>query len=91
MFPLYYWIALFLILLLAIFIDLGVAFRNAKKLSFKSSIILSSLWVFLASLVGVAIYFHVGALIFTEYITAYFIELTLSIDNVFVFIMIFQY
>jgi len=91
MFPVYYWIALFAILVLAIFTDLGIDFRNATITSFKKSLLLSFLWFSLSILIGVAIYLHAGGIAFTEYIAAYFVELVLSIDNVFLFIFIFKY
>ena len=91
MFPNYYWILLISILVLSVFIDLGTSLRNSKKLSITSALLLSVLWVLLAITIGGAIYFHAGLVIAVEFITAYSIELSLSIDNIFVFIMIFKY
>ncbi len=91
MFPNYYWILLISILVLSIFIDLGVSLRNSKKLSIANALSLSLLWMMLAVVIGSAIYFHAGLDITVEFITVYCVELSLSIDNIFVFIMIFEY
>ena len=91
MFPNYSWIFLITVILVSVFVDLGISLRNSKKLSIKSAMLLSILWVALAMSVGVLIYFHAGIDIAVEFITAYSIELSLSIDNVFIFIIIFQY
>ena len=91
MFPIYFWILLIVILIIAVFIDLGVALRSSSKMGIRSSLLLSSLWIFLAGVVGTIIYLDKGEKIFVEFLTSYFVELSLSIDNVFVFIMIFQY
>lgn len=91
MFPNYYWGLLISILIFSIFIDLGISFRSSKKLSITSALLLSLLWILLAVVIGTAIYIHAGLDITVEFITAYCIELSLSIDNIFVFIMIFKY
>ncbi|WP_236870112.1 TerC/Alx family metal homeostasis membrane protein [Candidatus Bandiella numerosa] len=91
MFPNYSWIFLIIVVFIAVFVDLGVSLRNSKKISVKSAIHLSILWIALAVSVGVLIYLHAGIDMAVEYITAYSIELSLSIDNVFVFILIFKY
>ena len=91
MFPNYSWIFLIIVVFIAVFVDLGVSLRNSKKNSVKSAIHLSILWIALAVSVGILIYFHAGIDMAVEYITAYSIELSLSIDNVFVFILIFKY
>ena len=87
MFPNYSWIFLITVILVSVFVDLGISLRNSKKLSIKSAMLLSILWVALAMSVGVLIYFHAGIDIAVEFITAYSIELSLSIDNVFIFII----
>jgi tellurite resistance protein TerC len=91
MFPNYYWILLIVILITSVFIDLGVSSRNSKTLSVSSALLLSLLWVLLAAVIGGAIYLHAGLDMTVDFITAYCIELSLSIDNVFVFILIFEY
>ena len=48
MFPNYSWIFLITVILISVFIDLGISLRNSKKLSIKSAMLLSILWVALA-------------------------------------------
>jgi tellurite resistance protein TerC len=91
MFPNYYWILLISILVISVFIDLGISSRNSKKLSMSSALLLSLLWVILAIAMGGAIYAYAGLDMAVDFITAYCIELSLSVDNVFVFILIFNY
>lgn len=85
------WISLIVIILIAIFIDLGISLRNSKNMSLKSAAVLSATWIALAISFGIFIYFYAGIDMAIEYITAYSIELSLSIDNVFIFIIIFKY
>ncbi|MFQ3307105.1 MAG: tellurite resistance protein TerC [Candidatus Midichloriaceae bacterium] len=91
MFPTYFWILLILMLCFAVFIDLGISFRSNSTLSVKSAVLMSALWLFLAFIVGIAIFLYTDFETLIEFSTAYFIELSLSVDNVFVFIMIFSY
>ncbi|WPX96854.1 TerC/Alx family metal homeostasis membrane protein [Candidatus Bandiella euplotis] len=91
MFPSYYWVSLIAILVLSVFVDLGVASRNSKQLSMLKALALSSLWVMLAATIGSVIYLHAGVDMAVEFVAAYCIELSLSVDNVFVFILIFKY
>ena len=85
------WIFLITIVLTSVFIDLGISLRNSKSMSFKSAVFLSATWIALATSFGIFIYFYAGIDMAIEYITAYSIELSLSIDNVFIFIIIFKY
>ena len=91
MFPTESWIFLIVIILISVFIDLGISLRNSKNMSLKSAIFLSAIWIALAISFGIFIYFYAGIDMAIEYITAYSIELSLSIDNVFIFIIIFKY
>ena len=92
MFPTCYWIALFLILALSITFDLGITSRSSlQEQSLKRALLFSSLWFALSGVVGGVVYYRGGVELLTEYTVAYLIELALSIDNVFVFILIFKY
>ncbi len=85
------WIFLIIIVLISVFIDLGISLRNLKNMSLRSAVFLSAIWIALAISFGIFIYFYTGIDMAIEYITAYSIELSLSIDNVFIFIIIFKY
>jgi tellurite resistance protein TerC len=72
-------------------LDLGVFHRKAHTVSIKEASIWSVVWVCLAMIFNVAVYFAWGSEKALEFLTGYVIEKSLSVDNLFVFLMIFQY
>ena len=72
-------------------LDLGVLNRRSHVLSFREALTWASALVVLALAFGVLLYFDRGQQAALEYYTGYLIELSLSVDNLFVFILIFQY
>ena len=72
-------------------LDLGVFHRQAHTVSFKEAAGWTVLWVFLAFLFGLGVYHFEGYRKAVEFYTGYLIELSLSADNVFVFVLIFTY
>ncbi len=74
-----------------LFLDLGVLNRRAHVLSFREALGWSLGLIALAHLFGLFVLWREGAQPALEYYTGYLIELSLSVDNLFVFILIFQY
>jgi tellurite resistance protein TerC len=74
-----------------LFLDLGVLNRRAHVLSFKEAMSWSLGLIALAHLFGLFVLWQEGMQPALEYYTGYLIELSLSVDNLFVFILIFQY
>jgi tellurite resistance protein TerC len=74
-----------------LFLDLGVLNRRAHVLSFKEALTWSLGLIALAHLFGLFVLWREGMQPALEYYTGYLIELSLSVDNLFVFILIFQY
>jgi tellurite resistance protein TerC len=72
-------------------IDLGVAQRKEHFPSMKEALAWSFLWIMLALFFGLFIWFERGSSKALEYFTGYLVEEALSVDNVFVFIVIFSY
>jgi tellurite resistance protein TerC len=72
-------------------LDLGVFHRRAHTVKFKEALGWSLLWVALAGGFAVLVYLWHGHTAMLEFVTGYVIELSLSIDNLFVFLMIFRY
>ena len=72
-------------------IDLGVFHRKAHSVSFKESLLWTIVWMGLAMIFNALIYFWKGPDKALEFLTGYLIELSLSVDNLFVFILIFGY
>jgi tellurite resistance protein TerC len=72
-------------------IDLKLVNRNPHEIKFREAIGWSAVWISVALLFNVGIYFTEGHDKALEFLTAYLIEKSLSIDNIFVFMMIFSY
>jgi tellurite resistance protein TerC len=82
------WVAFGLLMLVMLTVDLGLN-RKSHVVSFKEAAGWSALWVTLALLFGLGIWWTMGSQKALEFMTGYLIEQSLSVDNLFVFIMIF--
>ncbi len=74
----------------AIAVDLGVLHRKAHQISLKEALAESMGWIGLALVFDVWIYVSLGHQAGLEFLTSYVVEKSLSIDNIFVFLLIFQ-
>ncbi len=74
-----------------LYIDLGVLNRRARALSTKEAAGWCMAWVCLALLFGLWIYVRMGSHKALTFITGYILEYSLSVDNLFIFIVIFDY
>ena len=90
-FNLTYWICFLAFAFFAIYIDLHYIGRRHKALSTKLSLGLTSVWFTISMIFAGIIYILKGSTFATEFVTGYIVELSLSMDNVFVFILIFSY
>ncbi|MEO7042761.1 MAG: TerC family protein [Gemmatimonadaceae bacterium] len=88
--PLLPWIAFNAAVLVALAIDLGV-FSSNKKLSVKEAAARSAVWVSLALIFAAGVFYFQGHLAGVEFITGYLVEYSLSVDNIFVIVLIFSY
>lgn len=84
------WGAFGVLMVIMLVIDLGMN-RKAHKVSFRQALTWSVVWVSLALIFNAGIYFFLGQTKALEFLTGYIIEKSLSVDNLFVFIMIFGY
>jgi len=84
------WCVFGLLMVVMLVIDLGLN-RKAHKVSFRQALTWSLVWVSLAMAFNVGIYVFLGQTKALEFFTGYLIEKSLSVDNLFVFIMIFGY
>ena len=89
--PIWIWIAFNVLVLAMLALDLGVFHRTAHAVSLREAGIWSAVWVAIAAAVGVAIHAAWGAESALQFATGYLIEKALSVDNVFVFVMLFAY
>jgi tellurite resistance protein TerC len=72
-------------------LDLGVFHRKSHTVTVKEALIWTGVWVTLALFFNLFIYFYLGEELAVEFFTGYLIEKSLSVDNIFVMIMIFSY
>jgi tellurite resistance protein TerC len=80
-----------LFVLAMLVLDLGVFHRRVHTVKFREAMAWSSIWIALAACFAVLIYFWHGHTASLEFVTGYVIELSLSVDNLFVFLLIFRY
>jgi tellurite resistance protein TerC len=80
---------LFVLIMLAL--DLGVFHRKSHEVGVKEAITWTIIWLVLAMIFNVIIYYWRGQQQAMEFFTGYLVEKALSVDNIFVFIMIFSY
>ncbi len=85
------WIGFNLFVLAMLAIDLGIFHRKAHAVSLKEAGIWSAVWITLALGFNLIIYFWRGPEIALQFLAGYLIEKSLSVDNIFVFVMIFSY
>src|SRR5271165_4326114 len=72
-------------------LDLGVLSRPAHRMGFREALGWSAAWIGLAVAFAVLLLFWRGHATMLEFVTGYVIELSLSVDNLFVFLVIFRY
>lgn len=72
-------------------LDLGVFHRRAHTVKFREALAWSVAWIALAAAFAVVIFFWHGRTPALEFVTGYVIELSLSVDNLFVFLLIFRF
>src|SRR5690349_19337161 len=80
-----------IVLLIAVIIDLGVVSKQSTEISIKKALMQTLFWVTLAFAFFGFVWYEYGKPPALEYISAYLMEWSLSIDNIFVFILIFSY
>jgi len=78
-------------LILALIFDLGLLSKKGSVVTMKKALVQTFFWVVLAMAFGVFIYIYNGQQLALEYLSAYLMEWSLSIDNIFVFILIFSF
>ncbi len=85
------WIGFNLLILALLALDLGVLHRKSTTVGFREAVVWNIIWVAVA-----LVFWRVVAMVYTpqlgmEYLTGYVIERALSIDNIFVFVVLFKY
>lgn len=85
------WIGFHLFVLVMLAIDLGVFHRKAHSVSLKEASIWSVVWITLALIFNAGLYFLRGPEPALQFFTGWLIEKSLSVDNIFVFVLLFTY
>jgi tellurite resistance protein TerC len=87
----YFWIGFHLFIFFMLALDLGVFHKHTHKVPVKEAILWSGIWILLAVIFNLFVFFEFGKIKALEFFTGYVIEYSLSVDNIFVFILIFSY
>jgi tellurite resistance protein TerC len=89
--PGWVWGALVAAIIVLLLLDLLLVHRTAHEVEFREALIESSVWIALGLTFGLVLWWWEGAAVAGEYYAGYLIEKSLSIDNVFVWAVIFSY
>ena len=85
------WIGFAIFILIMLGLDLGLFNRKAHTIRYREAAIWSGVWVSLAMFFATLVFWNQGTKRGLEFLTGYIIELSLSVDNIFVFLLIFSY
>jgi tellurite resistance protein TerC len=85
------WVLFNIGVLVMLAIDLGIFHKDDKPISVKEALIWSAIWIVVAGVFNVGVWAFWGGQKALEFLTGYVIERSLSIDNIFVFILVFTY
>ena len=85
------WIGFNIFILVLLTLDLKVFNRKPHEISIKESLMWSGVWIAISLLFNIGVYFWFGRESALQFFTGYLIEKSLSIDNLFVFLLLFSY
>jgi len=85
------WIGFSLFILFMLSLDLGLFNRKAHTIRYREAAIWSAIWISFATIFAGIVFWYQGSHRGLEFVTGYLIELSLSVDNLFVFLLIFSY
>lgn len=88
--PVHLWVVFGIVIAVALVVDLVVLHPRSEKVSLRKALIESAAWIVLSLLFGVYVHYSLGTVPGVEFYTGYLVEKSLSVDNIFVFILIFQ-
>ncbi len=80
-----------LVLIAALVIDLGLLSKKNTPITIKKALFQTTFWITLSLAFFSFLWIEKGSIVATKYLTAYLMEWSLSIDNIFVFILIFSF
>jgi tellurite resistance protein TerC len=86
-----FWILFNVFILAMLALDLGIVGRRKREITFREAIAWSALWMSLTFAFAVLVFFWHGRAQALQFVTGYIIEVSLSADNLFLFLLIFRY
>lgn len=89
--PIWVWIVFNAFVLLMLFLDLFVFNRKEHVIKVKEALLWTGFWILISAIFAVIVYYYLGPNYALEYATGYLIEKSLSVDNLFVILMLFTY
>lgn len=86
-----WWVLFNVFVLIMLLLDLFVFHRKAHEVKVREALAWSAFWIFLAIVFNIGIYIFLGHDLALKFLTGYILEKSLSVDNLFVFLIIFNY
>ena len=86
-----FWVGFTVVIVFLLLLDLGLFHKKAHTVKTKEALVWYLVWVALAACFGIGVHRFLGSQRALEFVTGYLIEQALSVDNIFVFLVIFQY
>jgi tellurite resistance protein TerC len=88
--PIHIWVTFGAVIVAALVVDLAIFHRKAHRITLKQALLESLAWIALSMAFNLWLYFLRGPQVGLEFLTCYLVEKSLSVDNIFVFLLIFQ-
>jgi tellurite resistance protein TerC len=88
--PLHMWVIFAVVTVAALALDLGVFHRKSHQIQVREALLESAGWIAVSLFFNLWIYWTLGPASGLEFLTGYLVEKSLSVDNIFVFLLIFQ-
>jgi len=85
------WVVFNIFIVSMLIVDLMVFNRKPHEITIKESLVWTAIWVVLSIIFGIGLYFYMDPQSSVDFFTGYVIEKALSVDNIFVFLLIFTY
>src|SRR6266513_2918591 len=86
-----FWVLFNAFILALLALDMGVLSRRPRAIKFKEALVRSAVWIALAAGFAVLVFYLRGPQKALEFVTGYLVEESLSVDNLFVFLVLFNY
>jgi tellurite resistance protein TerC len=91
MHSIFLWVGFNIFIIFLLILDLKIFNRKPHEISIRESLIWSGIWIFISLLFNIAVFLLYGRPAALQFLTGYLIEKSLSVDNLFVFLLLFSY